>query len=266
MATPNMRKRCVIGWCRVFGKQREKMTKPLSQTSPNSPEKRKQLLTRAIIRVILFNTIVGLAFFLPAGHVNWSQVWVLLVLWVFYYLIMFFIGLRVSPDMVLERAKGIQKEGKVYDRIIISVYILTFAALAITAGLDVGRYNWSDVPVWGEIAAFIPVLLAYALPIWATFSNPFAAGVMRIQEERGHHAISAGPYRFIRHPMYLGTVIFGIFSPIFIGSWWALIPGFAMACVFIVRTALEDRVLHEELPGYQAYAQQVQYRIFPGIW
>jgi protein-S-isoprenylcysteine O-methyltransferase Ste14 len=261
-----MHKRCVIGWYQAFGKWRKKMTKPLSQTSPISPEKKKQLLTRAIIRVILFNTIVGLAFFLPAGHVNWPQVWIMLALWAMYFLIMLFVGMRVSPDMVLERAKGIQKEGKAYDRIIISVYMLTCVALAITAGLDVGRYGWSNVPLWIEISAFGPLLITYVLPIWATFSNPFAAGVMRIQEERGHHAISAGPYQFIRHPMYLATVVFGIFAPLFIGSWWALIPGFAMACVFVVRTALEDRVLHKELPGYQAYTQQVRYRIFPGIW
>jgi protein-S-isoprenylcysteine O-methyltransferase Ste14 len=261
-----MLKRSITGWCRAFGKWRDKMADNSSQTSVISPEKRRQLLARAVIRVILFNTIVGLAFFVPAGQVNWPQVWVLLALWVLYYLLMFFVGLRVSPDMVLERAKGFQKEGKAYDRVVIPVYMLTFAGLMITAGLDVGRYGWSNVPVWVEMVAFVPVLLAYVLPIWATFSNPFAAGVMRIQEERGHHVISSGPYRFVRHPMYLGTVIFGIFTPLFIGSWWALIPGFAMACVFVVRTILEDRVLHEELPGYQAYAQKVRFRVFPGIW
>jgi protein-S-isoprenylcysteine O-methyltransferase Ste14 len=266
MVTQSMPKRCVIGWCRAFGRRKDKMTDNLSQSSPISPEMKKRLLGQAIIQVILFNTIVGLAFFTSAGQVNWPQVWVLLVLWALYFLIMYFVGSRVSPDMVLERAKGIQREGKVYERVVLPMYMVTFAGLAITAGVDVGRYGWSDVPVWVEVAAFIPVLLAYILPIWATFSNPFAAGVMRIQEERGHHVISRGPYQFIRHPMYLGTMIFGIFTPLFIGSWWALIPGFAMACVFILRTALEDRVLIEELPGYQAYAKQVRYRIFPGIW
>jgi protein-S-isoprenylcysteine O-methyltransferase Ste14 len=66
--------------------------------------------------------------------------------------------------------------------------------------------------------------------------------------------------------MYLGTVIFGIFTPLFIGSWWALIPGAAMVCVFIVRTALEDRVLQKELPGYKEYAKKVRYKILPYIW
>ena len=242
------------------------MTENTTQPVSISPDERKRLLTRGIIRVILFNLIVALIFFIPAGHTDWPQAWVMIAMWVLFYLIMLVVGRRVSPDMILERAKGIQKEGKAYERPLLSVYMLTFAALAITAGLDYGRYGWSDIPLWVQAVAFVPVFFAYALPIWATLSNPFAAGVMRIQEERGHHVISSGPYRYIRHPMYLSTVLFGLFSPLFIGSWWALIPGFAMVCVFVVRTILEDNVLQEELPGYAAYAQKVRYRLVPGIW
>ncbi|MGD8454995.1 MAG: isoprenylcysteine carboxylmethyltransferase family protein [Anaerolineales bacterium] len=242
------------------------MTEIKSQHALIPPEERRRLLSQTVIMVVGFNLIVGLAFFLSAGDVNWPQVWIMLAMWALYFLTMYFVGLRISPDMVLERAKGIQREGKSYERPIISAYLLTFAALAITAGLDHGRYGWSHVPLWVEVIAFIPLLFVYILPIWATFSNPFAAGVMRIQEERGHHVISTGPYRFIRHPMYLSTVLFGLFSPLFVGSWWALIPGFAMVCVFIVRTILEDRTLTNELPGYAEYTHKVRYRILPGIW
>jgi protein-S-isoprenylcysteine O-methyltransferase Ste14 len=38
------------------------------------------------------------------------------------------------------------------------------------------------------------------------------------------------------------------------------------ALVFVVRTALEDRTLHEELPGYDEYAERTQYRLLPGVW
>ena len=242
------------------------MTNTTVSHSPLSPEEKKRILTRGFIRVILFNTIVGLVFFLSAGTTQWAQVWILLALWVCYYLYMLIWGLRKSPDMVLERAKGIQKEGKEYEKNVLGVYFLTFAALIIVSGLDVGRYSWSEVSRLVEVFAFIPVLIAYILPLWAVSSNPFTAGVMRIQEERGHHVISSGPYRFIRHPMYLGTVIFGIFTPLFIGSWWALIPGAAMVCVFIVRTRLEDRVLQKELPGYKEYAKKVRFKILPYVW
>jgi protein-S-isoprenylcysteine O-methyltransferase Ste14 len=139
--------------------------------------------------------------------------------------------------------------------------------LYIVAGLDVGRYNWTGgVPFWAKWLAFVIVLIVYVLPYWAVLSNPFSSGVVRIQEERGHYVVEKGPYQFIRHPMYLGTVLYGISFPVFLESLWALIPGFIVIILFIIRTYLEDSFLHENLPGYREYAQRVRARLFPGIW
>ncbi len=77
---------------------------------------------------------------------------------------------------------------------------------------------------------------------------------------------NTGPYKFIRHPGYIGAVIFSLGIPLMLGSWWAVIPGILSVILYIVRTALEDRTLLDELPGYVDYAQSVKFRLIPGVW
>jgi len=89
---------------------------------------------------------------------------------------------------------------------------------------------------------------------------------VRIQEARGHQVATTGPYRFVRHPGYTGIILQFLALPIAVGAWAALIPGAVGIAVFVIRTALEDRTLHEELPGYAEYAQQTRYRLVPGVW
>ena len=117
-----------------------------------------------------------------------------------------------------------------------------------------------------QIAALVIAALAYAISPWAMRVNAYFSKIVRIQEDRGHSVVSSGPYRIVRHPTYLGTILFELVTPIMLGSLWALIPGALTALLFIVRTALEDRTLREELPGYQAYAERVRYRLLPGVW
>jgi protein-S-isoprenylcysteine O-methyltransferase Ste14 len=57
---------------------------------------------------------------------------------------------------------------------------------------------------------------------------------------------------------------FGI-SALF-ASWWALAAGGLCALLILIRTALEDRTLQEELSGYAEYTHRVRYRLVPGIW
>ncbi|MFQ5875494.1 MAG: methyltransferase family protein, partial [Dehalococcoidia bacterium] len=97
-------------------------------------------------------------------------------------------------------------------------------------------------------------------------SNAFFSMTVRIQEDRGHTVATGGPYRYVRHPGYVGTILFQIATPLMLGSVWAFIPCGLAALLIVVRTALEDRTLHEELDGYKEYAQRVRYRLLPGLW
>jgi protein-S-isoprenylcysteine O-methyltransferase Ste14 len=117
-----------------------------------------------------------------------------------------------------------------------------------------------------QAAATVIVLLATALVILATTANPFFSAVIRIQSERGHTVVSGGPYRYVRHPGHAGWLVYFLFLPLMLGSVAALVPAALAAGLDIVRTYLEDRILHAELPGYREYAGHVRYRLIPGVW
>ena len=217
--------------------------------------------------VLLFFIIVGAAFFIPYGGFGWWEAWLLLGLWACYFFLMYTVTRKYNPGIVEERANSLSKFTQRWDKLIIGLYQITSLGLYVVAGLDVGRYNWtSGVSSWLKWVAFLFVLVVYVLPYWAVICNPFSSGVVRIQEERGHYVVEKGPYRFIRHPMYLGSVLYGISFPLFLESLWALIPGCIVIMLFIIRTELEDRFLQENLPGYREYAQRVRARLIPGIW
>lgn len=116
------------------------------------------------------------------------------------------------------------------------------------------------------VQLLIVMVLGYAFSTWALIENKFFSGVVRIQKDRGHHVISTGPYRIIRHPGYAGALWIYLATPIFMDSLWAFIPTILLVGVTIIRTSLEDRTLQNELPGYKEFTDQTRYRLFPGIW
>jgi protein-S-isoprenylcysteine O-methyltransferase Ste14 len=97
-------------------------------------------------------------------------------------------------------------------------------------------------------------------------SNAYFSEGVRIQTDRGHAVVSSGPYRFVRHPGYVGVLLSHLSVPLLLGSYWALIPAGALAAVVIIRTALEDRFLHTMLDGYAEYARRTRYRLLPRLW
>jgi len=109
-------------------------------------------------------------------------------------------------------------------------------------------------------------VLGYALFLWAMASNAFFAEGVRIQEERGHTVATGGPYRFVRHPGYVGSILATVATPCLLGSPWALIPAIVSGALYVVRTNLEDKTLRQELPGYEQYARQTRHRLLPGVW
>ncbi|MGB9866501.1 MAG: methyltransferase family protein [Bacillota bacterium] len=116
---------------------------------------------------------------------------------------------------------------------------------------------------WRAYAVFVG---SVAIVEWAKFVNQFFSTVVRLQTERGHHVVDRGPYGFVRHPGYLGGILMAISSPVVLGSYWALVPAAAVTVLILVRTCLEDRTLHGELPGYEEYTRRVRYRILPSVW
>jgi protein-S-isoprenylcysteine O-methyltransferase Ste14 len=102
--------------------------------------------------------------------------------------------------------------------------------------------------------------------LWAMASNPFFATTVRIQAERGHTVASSGPYQWIRHPGYAGSLVYTLMTPLVLCSWWTVIPAVLTIALIILRTGLEDQTLKTELPGYEEYAGRVRHRLVPGVW
>ena len=224
-----------------------------------------KLIALYVLDQILGIVGMGVALFWSAGRIDWWPAWAAIAVWLACYIAMDILLLRFNPDLMAERLTP-PKGAKTWDRAILSILRLLQLVRYILAGLD-QRYGWtSGFPLAAQIAALIVCVLSYALLTWAMASNAFFSQIVRIQSGRGHTAVTNGPYRYVRHPAYVGMIIFELAMPTLLASWWAIIVSGSCAILLILRTALEDHTLQAELPGYVNYARQVRYRLLPGIW
>ena len=206
--------------------------------------------------------------FSSAGRLDWWQAWAFVII----LMLMGIVGLSIvhykQPDLIGERKRFLKSEGvKRWDKILAPlVGIIGPLTIWFIAGLD-KRFGWSPrFPLAAEIAAFVLTAGGYGLAVWAMSVNKFFSSVVRIQKERGHTVVSAGPYKFVRHPGYAGAIIAHISTAVLLGSVWALIAAFVAAGLLVTRTILEERTLRTELVGYCEYAQKVRYRLIPFFW
>ena len=224
-----------------------------------------KLIAHFAIRETMGIVFMGVALFWSAGRIDWWPAWALIAVMLAWITATAIVILYFNPDLMAERL-GPRKGGKLWDTAIMSIVGLLGLALLIVAGLD-QRYGWTgSIPLAAQIAALAVCVLGYVLGVWATASNAFFSQIVRIQTERGHTVATGGPYQYVRHPAYVGTILYQLAVPVLLASWWALIPGGLIAILLVLRTALEDRTLQAELTGYADYARQVRYRLLPGIW
>jgi protein-S-isoprenylcysteine O-methyltransferase Ste14 len=225
----------------------------------------KTKLIKILAQILILMSILAILLFLPAGRWDWPQAWALIFFLVIYFLLYVFIGIFQDPEQTRERSH-MAANVKRWDKILMRVYTALLPTVFIVAGLDWGRFEWSRVPIFVQVLAWIGLALAGALILWTVHTNTYLSRYARIQDDRHQRVITSGPYRLVRHPMYLGIlVLFFCLGPA-LGSLYALIPGLLIAVIFTLRTAKEDKMLQEELPGYKVYVKSVRYRLFPGIW
>jgi len=206
-------------------------------------------------------------FFVSADYVVGPRPWMFFGASFVHYTISTAVQYRLNPGLLVRRLKRKREGSKLWDEILMRVSNLTvLIVVPIVAGLDIGRFQWSSLGVQFAVLGFVFMTLSTILLNWAMAVNPYFEPTVRIQKDRGHKAISSGPYKIVRHPGYLAGILYTLSMPLIIGSVFTFIPVGIYAVFFIIRTSLEDRTLHEELDGYAEYAQQVKYRLFPGIW
>ncbi len=225
----------------------------------------KRGVTRWVARESMGVVMLALLLFLAAGTVNWIAGWAMVIVMAGWVTATAIVVIPRYPELLAERT-GPKKGAKTWDTALLGLYGAAMMIMWIVAGLDV-RNNWSSgIEPLAQIIALLIVIASYALVVWATGTNAFFSQVVRIQTERGHTVVSTGPYRYVRHPAYVGMILVVLGAPIMLASWWALLPGVVSAALVIVRTTLEDRTLQAELTGYVEYAQRVRYRLIPGFW
>jgi len=239
----------------------------VSKKRTMTPEVRRRIVSW-IVQAALGLVGYGAILFLAVGRLDWVWGWVFLGLLAAILISHVLILVPINPELLAERSRGIRQEGaKSWDKWVAFFAAGTGTAVSwIVAGLDV-RFQWSaSMPLALHIGGLIGSVLGWALFMWAMGANAFFSEAVRIQEERGHTVVTDGPYRYVRHPGYVGAILALLATPLLLGSLWALIPAGLAATGYVVRTGLEDKTLQEELDGYAEYAQRVRYRLLPGIW
>lgn len=227
---------------------------------PSNTGLQGQLLVRGLLAPI----VILIVLLLSAGRFDYWQGWVYMGL------NLALIGLnwwalRDQPDLIRERLKP--GEGmKGWDKLYFGATTVLFLAALFLAGLD-ARWGWTGplpIGVYGLSALIF--LAGHLLFLWAKRTNRFFSSVVRIQTDRGQQVCQDGPYRYVRHPGYVGGLLYTLTGPLVLGSLWALLPQLLGCLLLVVRTALEDQTLQRELPGYTSYVQHVRYRLVPRIW
>lgn len=221
-------------------------------------------MKRAVITISLALWVaifIGGTLFLSAGRVDIPFFWANLLIWVGS---MVNIAWIMDLDLMRERSRvGAGIRGKL--RQVFGLPVL--ASHFIVAGLDVGRFHWSDsVPIGLQVVSSGGTVLGFGLVAWTILVNPFFAKEVRIQEERGHEIITSGPYGYIRHPGYAGFAVLFLVSGLALGSWFSFILGAGFVLYFVWRTVVEDRFMQENLEGYADYVGRIPYRLIPGLW
>lgn len=222
-------------------------------------------ILKYLLQVSIFVLFFAASLFFSSGRPEWAMGWVFIAIVAVSQISVALILMISNPELMGERAESRGKRD--LDRILAGIMALFGpASMCIVAGLNM-RFGWLlRIPLTLQIAGIVIAVLGSILTAWAMASNRFFYGVMRIANEKGHTACTSGPYHYVRHPGYLGAILFDLATPLMLNSVWALIPAVLTIYAIVVRTSLEDRALQNGLGGYKDYAQQIRYRLLPVVW
>jgi len=224
----------------------------------------RMLALKSSLGLINLAVMMSLSLFIPAGTVSYGQAW--------WYLAMFFAGVLIitiyifiyDKNLLQSRLKvGTMAERRNAQKIIQGIASIGFIGMYIISGFDY-RYHWSDVPAVLWIFSDAMIILSMALMFLIFRKNSYLSATIEIQEQQ--QIVTDGPYAIVRHPMYSAALLLFVFSPLALGSYWALLTLPLMTFSLVLRCLDEEKVLTDELIGYSAYCIKVKYRFIPYIW
>lgn len=221
----------------------------------------KNIISR-LIQVFSVLTLQGAVLFIAAGTLSWKWAWAVMLLSVFLLMINWIL---LPAELIEER--GRKKENvKKWDKMLTSIISFHVILMFVFSGLD-HRFDWTGkVPIIINIAGLVFIFLGSMVFTWSMLSNKFFSTMVRLQTDRQHTVVTEGPYKYIRHPGYLGYMTFTFATPVALGTFWGLIFSGITCVLLIVRTALEDATLKKELTGYAEYTEKIKYKLIPFLW
>lgn len=221
-----------------------------------------------VIRVVAYTIIVGSVLFGLSGRIDWTMAWLYLIVLTIGTSANVYIVVYKHAGLVAERTKFTKGEGiKSWDKVLAPLMgIFGPSLILVVCALDI-RNGGSPAPQGPvQYGGMLLIAAGTVLTGWAIAANRFFSSVVRVQKERGHVVVDAGPYRIVRHPGYCGGILYYIGLPLALGSFWGFIPAGLTVIAAVIRTALEDKTLRNELEGYDDFSKRVRYRLLPGVW
>lgn len=223
-------------------------------------------INQVVKQGIGFFLAFALALFLPAGTLAWPAGWIFLGLFYGFYIGVTAWLFRHNPGLLQERMQLGSSDQKGWDKVLFPL-LLTFPLVwFMVMAADAVCYHWSPLPGWLQVGGALVLLGSFYLLFLTFRENTYLSTVVRIQADRGHTVVSTGPYHYVRHPMYTGMLAFMIGTPLLLGAWYGIFGSLLFMLILARRAVLEERTLRQELRGYRAYMEQVNYRLIPYLW
>jgi protein-S-isoprenylcysteine O-methyltransferase Ste14 len=224
------------------------------------------MIAKLLLQNLIWIVGMGALLFVPAGTLHWPAAWV-------YLGTVAVLGLscglwlaKTDPALLVERMHPMmQKDQPAADKKFMLVFGFVAMLWFVAIGLD-KRLHASNIAVPAQALGLAMLLVSTGFVMWVMRENSFASPVVKLQTERGHRVVSSGPYAFVRHPMYSGSVLFFVGAPLLLGSWWGVAMSPLFAVLFAIRAKIEERALIAGLPGYADYTARVRFRLLPGLW
>jgi protein-S-isoprenylcysteine O-methyltransferase Ste14 len=224
------------------------------------------MIAKLLLQNLIWVVGMGALLFVPAGTLHWPAAWV-------YLGTVAVLGLscglwlaKTDPALLAERMHPMmQKDQPAADKKFMLVFGFVAMLWFVAIGLD-KRLHASNIAVPAQALGLAMLLVSTGFVMWVMRENSFASPVVKLQTERGHRVVSSGPYAFVRHPMYSGSVLFFVGAPLLLGSWWGVAMSPLFAVLFAIRAKIEERALIAGLPGYADYTARVRFRLLPGLW
>lgn len=233
----------------------------------NDQKKSLTITPSIIIQLIIVLLIFPLLPILITWRWDWWQAWVYYILLVLSFIISRYLARKRHPDILQERAEYMEhKDTQTWDKLLSPLTAFSGVFIVLVAGLD-KQFNWSsEFGLSLNVIGIALIIMGYVLASYALITNRFFSGTVRLQRERGHHVTSDGPYRWMRHPGYCGSLLAHLGTPLLLDSPWAFLPVVFAILILVIRTKLEDQFLQDNLDGYRDYAKQVYYKLIPRVW